>query len=477
VTITRERLAELDRHILWTPQPGPQLDAWNSPADLLGFGGSAGGGKSALLLGLAVSPLHRRSLIIRRELAQCAPLVDELGTILGSRDGWNGSEHIWKLPGGRQVRFGGCASLGDEARYQGAPRDFLGIDEATNLLESQARFLMAWVRSTTPGQRCRTVLASNPPTSSEGEWFIRWFAPWIDPHFPVRAAPGELRWVAMLDGKEEWVEGPAPITHKGESIQPTSRTFIPSRITQNAYLRNTGYLAQLQALPEPLRSQMLMGDFTAGATDDEWATIPAPWVKAAMDRWTPVPEGSEITSVGVDPSRGGADETIIARRSGWHFHELLSLPPSVSATGGGVTKRVLDVAGEHAPVHVDVIGIGSSVVDHLEAYIGRRCVAVNNAAASLDKDATGNFRFANIRAASYWRLRELLDPARAVKVALPRDHRLLADLTAARYRLTARGIQIESKQDIQSRLGRSPDRGDAVVLAAMRTPILYPTRR
>lgn len=44
-------------------------------------------------------------------------------------------------------------------------------------------------------------------------------------------------------------------------VTPQSRTFIPSRISDNPYLLGTGYLSQLQSLPEPLRSQMLNGDF------------------------------------------------------------------------------------------------------------------------------------------------------------------------------------------------------------------------
>jgi hypothetical protein len=42
--------------------------------------------------------------------------------------------------------------------------------------------------------------------------------------------------------------------------------------------------------------------------------------------------------------------------------------------------------------------------------------------------------------------------------------------------VNARGIQVEEKDQIKKRLGRSPDRGDAVVLAAMRTPILTDRR-
>jgi hypothetical protein len=41
----------------WAPEPTnqPQFDAYHSKADLLLYGGAAGGGKSDLLLGLALT--------------------------------------------------------------------------------------------------------------------------------------------------------------------------------------------------------------------------------------------------------------------------------------------------------------------------------------------------------------------------------------------------------------------------------------
>jgi len=50
-------------------------------------------------------------------------------------------------------------------------------------------------------------------------------------------------------------------------------------------------------------------------------------------------------------------------------------------------------------------------------------------------------------------------------IALPPDPELVSDLCAPRWKLTARGIQVESKDEIIKRLGRSPDCGDAVVMA------------
>ena len=47
----------------------------------------------------------------------------------------------------------------------------------------------------------------------------------------------------------------------------------------------------------------------------------------------------------------------------------------------------------------------------------------------------------------------------------------------ARWKQTAGGIQIEAKDEIAKRIGRSPDRGDAVCLALISTPKIAPVRR
>ena len=98
---------------VWVPLPGPQTDAYNSPADILYYGGAAGGGKSDLLLGLALTR-HQRSIIYRREHTQNVALVDRLlGEILQSRDGWNGKDSVWKSRSGdRQLEFGACNDPG-----------------------------------------------------------------------------------------------------------------------------------------------------------------------------------------------------------------------------------------------------------------------------------------------------------------------------------------------------------------------------
>ena len=67
-------LLALDRR-LWVPLPGPQEEAYDSPADELFFGGAAGPGKTQLLLGLAYTK-HRRAIVFRREYSQLREIIE-----------------------------------------------------------------------------------------------------------------------------------------------------------------------------------------------------------------------------------------------------------------------------------------------------------------------------------------------------------------------------------------------------------------
>lgn len=457
----------------WVPQEGPQEAAYLTQADVTLYGGAAGGGKTDLAIGLAITQ-HRETLFIRREATQLESVLDRLAQLIDpDRKGWSGQSKRWRIPRwdghtDRQIMIGSTPALGDENKYQGRPRDLLVIDEAANMLYAQVRFLMGWVRSTVKGQRCRTLLCSNPPTSDEGAWIVEMFAPWLDPNHPNPAVPGELRWYATIDGEEVPVKDGTPFDHNGERIIPQSRTFIPAKLDDNRYLRDSGYRATLQALPEPLRSQMLYGDFMAGKQDDEYQVIPSEWVELAQKRWTER-RFQNITNCGVDPSRGGTDDTVAAYRTGWHFHPLRRWPGVQMKTGDSVAAKVVEEVGTTTcPVHVDVIGIGAAVVDALERVIGSRTVPVNVAEGSEAKDWSGNLEFFNRRAELWWNMRDLLNPANGQDVELPPDSRLAAELCSVRYTFSGAKIKVESKKDVIKRLGRSTDSADAVLLCAER---------
>jgi len=269
------------------------------------------------------------------------------------------------------------------------------------------------------------------------------------------------------------VAGPEPIEHKGETLHPESRTFIPSRVSDNRYLANTNYVRRLQQLPEPLRSQMLYGDFAAGADDHAYQIIPTEWVKDAQKRWTERSTAAlTLSTIGVDPARGGNDETVLAPRYGDWFGELTVKPGGATPDGAVVAQEVVPLVKGACTVHVDAIGIGSSVVDQLtQLLIHPQVNPVVGSEGSEYAVVGGNgeelFKMGNLRAEMWWKFRALLDPTTDRQIALPPDKRLLADLTAPRYKVRSGRIYVESKEELIKRLGRSPDRGDAVVYASV----------
>jgi hypothetical protein len=228
-------------------------------------------------------------------------------------------------------------------------------------------------------------------------------------------------------------------------------------------------MAQLQSLPEPLRSQMLKGDFQAGIEDDPWQVIPTAWVEAAQARWKRPDKLPVMDSLGVDVARGGRDNTIIARRHGMWFDEPLTYPGSATPDGPTVAGLVIAAMRDQAPIHLDVIGVGASPYDFLnEAH--QQVLGVNVSEKSFATDKSGRLSFFNQRSEYWWKFREALDPANNTGIALPPSSQLLADLCAPTWRLSGYTIQVESREGIIDRIGRSPDWASAYCLALIDTP-------
>ena len=296
---------EATADMAWVPNPGPQTDAFYCEADDLFYGGQAGGGKTDLITGLALTE-HERSLILRRQNTDTTAIVERLEGILGHRDGLNNSTpKQWRLPG-RLIDIGGCLHEGDKQKYKGKPHDLIGFDEISDFTESQFRFIIAWNRSTTPGQRCRVVAAGNPPTTPEGFWVIKYWAPWLDPTHPRPAKPGELRWFTTIGDRDVECDGPGEVEVNGEMVRPRSRTFIRSTLADNPDLEATGYDSNLAALPQELRDAYRSGRFDNVMPDKPYQLIPTAHIQAAMDRW--VPDGAEkwpMTCLSHDVALGG----------------------------------------------------------------------------------------------------------------------------------------------------------------------------
>jgi hypothetical protein len=175
-------------------------------------------------------------------------------------------------------------------------------------------------------------------------------------------------------------------------------------------------------------------------------------------------------AVAGDIARGGIDCTVIATRHQDNVF-LWGYPGTETPDGMTAAGKLLQHRQGNAPIFVDVIGWGSSAYDALK-LLGHEPIAFNGANTSYQRTRCGNFGLANKRAEAYWKLREALDPEYGATLALPPSSKLLGDLTAARWFLGFKGIQVEEKLAIKKRLGRSPDDADAVVMAC-EMPMLY----
>ena len=449
---------------VWTPHPDnrPQRAAIESDADELLYGGAAGGGKTDTLLGLALTR-HRCSIIYRREYPQLAGIRRRLVELTDGTATTNWQAQTLTTSDGRIIELGAVQYEEDVARYQGRPHDLVAFDEITHFTESQYRYLIAWNRSTTVGQRCRIVCAGNPPVGYDGRWVVQYWAPWLDPDCPHPAAPGELRWYIPSDNGTVVVpaagEYRSVIDGESRAVRARSRSFIPARVGDNPYLAGTGYESVLQSLDPTIRRALLDGSFAAPATDNPWQVITTAAVDRAFDRVPPVVR-QPISSVGVDVARGGGDKTVIAVRRGLAI-EIYPYPGSETPTGDAVAELTIrHMDGDYLPpIGFDVIGVGAAVLDAMRIR-GLNAVPLSGGKTSTETDKSGKLRYRNQRSQWYWQFREALDD---YQIVLPSGSELRADLCAARYEVVGDKIVVEPKEHIKKRLGRSPDLSDAVV--------------
>ncbi len=454
----------------WTPTPGPQMEAYYNPADILLYGGQAGGGKTDLVLGVAFTQ-QTNSLIMRRKYTDLGGVIERAEMLNGGQRGFNKQPPPkLKRRDGRIIDFGAAQHKGDEQSWMGRPHDFIGFDEATQFLESQVRLLLGWLRTTKVGQRTRAIMATNPPLDASGDWIIGFFRPWLDITHPKPAKHGELRWfVTAPDGKDLEVSGPEKVQLPGmrDPLIPMSRTFIPSRLGDNPFLANTGYQAKLDGLPEPLRSAVRDGNFMASRADADYQVIPTQWIIEAQARWKPDGWRSYMmTAVGLDIG-AGRDETVLARLHGTWFNEPIIVSGESARDPQHAAGLVFAHRRDNCGVIIDVGGgYGGATIAILREN-GIPFTAFNSSNTSTAVSQRAGMKFANKRAEAWWKFREALDPFQdgGSLIALPPDPRLAADLSAPTWKSETRGIQIESKDEIKKRLGRSTDRGDAVVMA------------
>ena len=190
--------------------------------------------------------------------------------------------------------------------------------------------------------------------------------------------------------------------------------------------------------------------------------LPLEWILAAGRRFedgTPDPMAVPRV-VAVDVARFGDDETVVVGRAGDRYkvtHAAHGHDTMETAGHAKLARRKIDAS----EIRVDVIGVGAGVVDRL-AEDGEPVVAVNVSESPIEMvDET--YR---LRDEIFWNLRKKLQPPSTI--AIEADDILVAQLSALTYKIPSDGkVKIESKDSMKARGLGSPDRADAVAMAAM----------
>ncbi len=145
------------------------------------YGGAAGGGKSiALLIGalLYVHEKNYNAILLRdtmRNLSMPDSIMDLSHQWLTNTDAhWSGEKNRWIFPSGASVGFGYLDDPKSHFNYQGAQFQYVGIDEAVNIRENQAKYLFSRLRKLKEVSiPIRFRCASNPPAGEQiarGQW-------------------------------------------------------------------------------------------------------------------------------------------------------------------------------------------------------------------------------------------------------------------------------------------------------------------
>jgi hypothetical protein len=216
----------------------------------------------------------------------------------------------------------------------------------------------------------------------------------------------------------------------------------------------------------PIFINRVLGRFVL--SNNEAGIIPAAWVLAAQERWKQQTAAGlipPVTGYGVDVARFGDDSSVIAPRHGTYIAELVKFERiDTMRLAAEVAARLNKTRGW---ARIDVVGVGAGVYDRLKG-LGYNVVAHNGAEGTDEADSSGLLEFVNMRAWAWWNAREMLSPDSGARVALPPDEELLVELTAPAMIQTNTGrVGVELKEKVKSRIGRSPDKADAVVMALL----------
>lgn len=227
---------------------------------------------------------------------------------------------------------------------------------------------------------------------------------------------------------------------------------------------------QLERLyrPNDLFRVKVLGLFPKVSED---VLIPLHWIELANQRWLDKQEflietNLEPKRLGVDVAGMGRDSSVLCHRHGSYvlrFDKHYSQGKAEHMMIAGMVANYLRINNENF-AFIDTIGEGAGVYSRLlELGFNNAISCKFSEGARGLHDITNIYKFANMRAYLFWCVRDWLNPANKMEACLPPDNDLAEEATSTKWKFQSDGsIIIEPKDEIKVRIGRSPDKFDAL---------------
>ncbi len=264
---------ELKRAI-FRAQAGPQSLFLSLNADIIFYGGSAGGGKTAAIMldnvRNVLSCSMYKAVVFRRESAQIGKaggLFDSACEFFGNLGKAKRAPHFsYVFDANRVIDFLGMQRENDKLKLQGIQYDAAYFDELTHFTETQFSYMRSRLRSIS-GQMEPYVRATCNPEPGWVADFIDWYID--DDGYAIEERSGIIRYFVELDDRRLWFDqrevAQAYIIdnqlEKDASV--TSFTFIRAKLEDNQILlqNDPSYRQRLNSLSTVDRLRLIKGNW------------------------------------------------------------------------------------------------------------------------------------------------------------------------------------------------------------------------
>lgn len=401
------------------PQPGYQMKALSSPADIVIGGGAAGSGKTYSLLLEFLRHIDNPGfggVIFRRT----GPQIKSEGGL------WDTSQQIypfvgaipkesyaeWHFKKGPKLKFSHLEHEKNIHDWQGAQIPFIGFDELCHFSSKMFWYLLGRNRSVC-GVKPYVRATCNPDPDSWVSHLIDW---WIgEDGLPISERDGVIRYLLRDGDSFIWGDSFEEVIEKGwYLLEPQvklggvipkdlikSLTFVSGSVYENKALLSVdpGYLGNLMAQDEQTKSQLLHGNWKVVLSDNDIYDY-ASYLGMFDNKMEADRAGKYITA---DIALQGSDKFVVGY---WEGFNLANTVIMAKSDGPQVIETIANMAKYHGVPNKNITFDNDGIGGFVDGYI-KGAIPFHNGGSPVEiKDAKGNKvkeNYEHLKAQCYYR--------------------------------------------------------------------------